>query len=41
MRTLYPTVIEKEPNSDYGIFFPDFPGSVSAGTGCAAAIADA
>ena len=31
MRTLYPAVIEKEADSDYGIFFPDFPGCVSAG----------
>ena len=28
----YLALIHKEPNSDYGIMFPDFPGCVSAGS---------
>ena len=27
----YPAVIDKEPASDFGVSFPDFPGCVSAG----------
>lgn len=27
----YPAIIEKEPDSDFGVFFSDFPGCVSAG----------
>ncbi len=32
MLRYYPAVVEKEPDSDFGVFFPDFPGCVSAGT---------
>jgi predicted RNase H-like HicB family nuclease len=28
---VYPAVIHKEPQSDYGVSFPDFPGCVTAG----------
>ena len=28
----YPAVIDKDPDSDYGVVFPDFPGCVSAGS---------
>jgi predicted RNase H-like HicB family nuclease len=28
----YPAVIDKDPDSDYGVTFPDFPGCVSAGS---------
>jgi len=28
---IYPAIIHKEDNSDWGISFPDFPGCVSAG----------
>lgn len=31
MLRFYPAVIHKEPNSDYGVSFPDFPGCVTAG----------
>lgn len=31
MLHFYPAVIHKEPNSDYGVSFPDFPGCVTAG----------
>ena len=27
----YPAVIHKDPDSDYGVSFPDFPGCISAG----------
>ena len=27
----YPGLIEKEPTSDYGVYFPDLPGCISAG----------
>ncbi len=30
-RALYPAVVDKDPDSDYGVVFPDFPGCVSAG----------
>jgi predicted RNase H-like HicB family nuclease len=30
-RAYYPAVIDKEPDSDFGVVFPDFPGCVSAG----------
>jgi predicted RNase H-like HicB family nuclease len=30
-RAFYPAVIDKDPDSDYGVSFPDFPGCVSAG----------
>ena len=30
-RTHYPAVIDKDPDSDFGVVFPDFPGCVSAG----------
>ena len=30
-RTHYAGVIHKDPDSDYGISFPDFPGCISAG----------
>ena len=30
--TAYFAVVEKEPGSDYGVFFPDHPGCVTAGT---------
>jgi predicted RNase H-like HicB family nuclease len=29
---IYPAVMHKEPDSDYGVSFPDLPGCVSAGT---------
>ena len=28
----YPAVIDKDPDSDFGVVFPDFPGCVSAGS---------
>lgn len=31
MQRFYPAVIGKDPDSDYGISFPDFPGCVSVG----------
>jgi len=31
-RSYYPAVIDKDPDSDYGVVFPDFPGCVSAGS---------
>jgi len=31
MQRHYPAVIHKEPDSDFGISFPDFPGCISAG----------
>jgi len=30
-RIYYPAEIVKEPDSDYGVVFPDFPGCISAG----------
>ena len=30
-KAYYPAVIDKEPDSDFGVMFPDFPGCVSAG----------
>ena len=30
-RVRYPAVVDKDPDSDYGVVFPDFPGCVSAG----------
>lgn len=30
MKQLYPAILEKDRDSDYGIFFPDFPGCISA-----------
>jgi predicted RNase H-like HicB family nuclease len=27
----YPAVIDKDPDSDFGVVFPDFPGCASAG----------
>ena len=30
-RVYFPAVIDREPDSDYGVVFPDFPGCVSAG----------
>ena len=32
MKRCYPAIIEKDDDSDFGIFFPDFPGCVSAGS---------
>lgn len=32
MKRFYPAIIDKDPDSDYGISFPDFPGCVSAGS---------
>ena len=29
---LYPVVVHKDPNSDYGVSIPDLPGCISAGT---------
>lgn len=31
MIKLYPALIHKDPGSDYGVSFPDFPGCISAG----------
>jgi predicted RNase H-like HicB family nuclease len=28
---VYVALLEKEPDSDYGVYFPDFPGCVTAG----------
>ena len=30
-QTFYPAIIDKDPDSAYGVTFPDFPGCVSAG----------
>lgn len=32
MERTYLALVEKEPDSDYGVFFPDLPGCVSAGS---------
>lgn len=37
----YPAVVEKESDSDYGVFFPDFPGCVGAGATLEEAVRDA
>ena len=37
----YPAVLEKEEDSDYGVFFPDLPGVVSAGDDPSEALANA
>ena len=34
----YPAVIDKDPDSDFGVVFPDFPGCVSAGSTLDAAV---
>lgn len=39
VKRYYPAVVEKDPDSDFGIFFPDFPGCVSAGDTAEDAIA--
>ncbi len=31
MRKFFPAVVEKEEQSHFGVFFPDFPGCVTAG----------
>jgi predicted RNase H-like HicB family nuclease len=31
-RVHYPAVVDRYPDSDYGVVFPDFPGCVSAGS---------
>jgi predicted RNase H-like HicB family nuclease len=31
MQSYYPAIIEKEDDSDFGVFFPDLPGCVTAG----------
>ena len=31
MLRYYPAIVHKDPDSDYGVSFPDFPGCVSAG----------
>jgi len=28
---VYPAIVHKEPGSDYGVSFPDFPGCITAG----------
>ena len=37
-QVIYPGVVEKDDDSDYGIWFPDFPGCVSAGDTVEAAV---
>lgn len=37
-RVYYPAVVDKDPDSDYGVVFPDFPGCVSAGSTLDAAV---
>lgn len=37
----YPAVVEKEADSDYGVFFPDFPGCIGAGATLDEAVRDA
>lgn len=37
----YPAILEKEPESAYGVTFPDFPGCVSAGETAAEALMSA
>jgi predicted RNase H-like HicB family nuclease len=32
VQAFYPATIDKDPDSDYGVVFPDFPGCVSAGS---------
>lgn len=41
MLRFYPAVIEKEPESDFGVSFPDFPGCVTAGNTLEGALAAA
>lgn len=41
MKLFYPAIIDKDPESDYGVIFPDLPGCVSAGTTVAEAIIQA
>ena len=31
MLRYYPAIVDKEPGSDFGVSFPDFPGCISAG----------
>lgn len=31
MKKFFPAIVDKDPDSDFGISFPDFPGCVSAG----------
>lgn len=40
-RHMYPAIIHKDPNTDFGVSFPDFPGCVGAGATIADAVADA
>lgn len=40
-RLFYPAILEKEPDSAYGVTFPDFPGLVSAGDTAEEAIVNA
>ena len=40
-RFFYPAILEKEPDSAYGVTFPDFPGLVSAGNTAAEALVNA
>jgi len=37
-RVYYPAIVDKDPDSDYGVVFPDFPGCVSAGSTLDAAV---
>ena len=39
MRHLFPAIVVKEPNSDYTVVFPDFPGCVTAGASIREALA--
>ncbi|MEM7399086.1 MAG: type II toxin-antitoxin system HicB family antitoxin [Pseudomonadota bacterium] len=40
-RLFYPAILEKEPDSVFGITFPDFPGLVSAGDAAEEALVNA
>ncbi|TVQ36402.1 MAG: CopG family transcriptional regulator [Geminicoccaceae bacterium] len=41
MAKRYPALIHKEPDSDYGVSFPDLPGCVAAAATAEAAVAEA
>ncbi len=41
MRVYYPAEVSRDPDTDYGVSFPDFPGCVTTGPDIAAALRNA
>ncbi len=41
MQVFYPAEISRDPDTDYGVSFPDFPGCITTGPNVAAALRDA